>query len=60
MEILQKIKLIKHQCDQHKVGCGSCPYLYEEYKCKIKDITYLMARPPYDWDVEEIERIYHA
>lgn len=61
MELLTKIKLLHHQCEEHKYGdCNHCAYHMEGYKCKIKEICYLLARSPWDWDIEEIERIWNA
>ena len=60
MNILTKIKLIKHQCEEHKAGCNNCPYVLSKGKCKVKEITYLMARSPWDWDMEKIERWFNA
>lgn len=60
MDILTKIKLYNHQCKEHKCGCNNCPNLMKDGKCRVKEICYLMARAPWDWDIEKIERIYNA
>lgn len=63
MNMLTKLKLIKHQCDEHKVGCDNCPYLVKGAKwdkCKVKEICYSLCNRPCSWDIEKIEEMYNA
>ena len=60
MNILTKIKLIKHQCQEHKHGCNNCPDLLPKGKCRVKEVAYLLCRNPSDWDDEQIEKWLNA
>ena len=59
MDVITKLKQIKHQCEQH-YDCKDCIFCSNKLKCKVKDVTYMLCRTPNEWDIEEIERILNG
>ncbi len=60
MDILTKLKLYQHVCEQHYHGCTGCPYDRPDHplnNCKIKNVAYKLFCRPCDWKMEEIEEI---
>ena len=49
------LKEIKHQCEEHCHGCTNCNgFIEDTYKCKVKEINYLLCRNPSEWDLDKV------
>lgn len=57
-DITKKLALVKAQCEKHRYGCDNCPFVYNRYNCRIKEITYeLVKTAPANWDIEYIRSV---
>ena len=59
MEILTKLKMIKHMCKTHRYGCSDCVY-FNDNKCDVKEVCYELPRCPADWDIDKIEKVIYG
>lgn len=58
MNIINRLKLYKNVCEEHKYGdCPRCPYVGQNDTCMIKEVVWKLHDAPCNWDMQEILKL---